>query len=497
MPRRPTNVVFILSDDQGCWALGAAGNPEIRTPHLDRLAREGMRFENFFCTSPVCSPARASLLTGRIPSQHGVHDWIRGGNSGAGRIEYLAGQRAYTDALAEAGYVCGLVGKWHLGASDVPQKGHSCWQVTPQGGGSYLDPKLVGPDGVVFTEKSYLTDLITDRAVDFIGRESDGRRPFCLGVNFTAPHSPHLDQHPREIVESYDACAFASCPQEPRHPWAEEFPIDMQFSRSLSSDPGRDWPAREYLKGYFAAVTAMDLGVGRILAALDERGLREDTLVVFSSDNGFSCGLHGVWGKGNATFPLNLYDTSVKVPAIFSQPGRIPVGRVSPALVSGYDFAPTLLDWLGRPGALPGELPGRSFLPVLEGRENAARDLVTVFDEYGPARMIRTAGWKYVHRYPYGPHELYDLGSDPEERRNLLSGGGSAAASSGASDCEETVRDLRARLEDWFAGHVDPRRDGVREPVAGRGQDCLAGLASRGRRASHAREGDGYGGAKA
>ena len=115
MSTKKPNIVFILSDDQGAWAMGCSGNEEIITPNLDRLAAEGMRFENFFCESPVCSPARASLLTGRIPSQHGVHDWIRDDNKKQEDIEYLAGQTAYTDILAQEGYVCGLSGKWHLG----------------------------------------------------------------------------------------------------------------------------------------------------------------------------------------------------------------------------------------------------------------------------------------------------------------------------------------------------------------------------------------------
>src|SRR5690554_497478 len=123
-PKRP-NIIFILTDDQGEWALGCSGNDEIITPHIDQLASEGMRFDHFFCTSPVCSPARASILTGRIPSQHGVQDFIKQGNGKADGIEYLQGQMAYTDILAQNGYVCGLSGKWHLGSSFIPQKSFS------------------------------------------------------------------------------------------------------------------------------------------------------------------------------------------------------------------------------------------------------------------------------------------------------------------------------------------------------------------------------------
>ena len=134
---RYPNIVLVLTDDQGPWAMGCAGNPESRTPNLDRLAATGVRFDNWFCTSPVCSPARASLLTGRIPSSHGVHDWLRGGNMTNGNdraIEYLAGISGYTDLLAEAGYVCGLSGKWHMGDSLRPQQGFSYWYAHQTGG---------------------------------------------------------------------------------------------------------------------------------------------------------------------------------------------------------------------------------------------------------------------------------------------------------------------------------------------------------------------------
>ena len=135
-PLRP-NILYIVSDDQGAWALGCAGNNEIRTPVLDRLAAAGVRFENFFCTSPVCSPARASILTGDIPSRHGVQDWIRAGSMGESRIDYLAGQRLLTDVFADSGYRCGLIGKWHLGASEAPRPNYVKWYAHQAGMGPY------------------------------------------------------------------------------------------------------------------------------------------------------------------------------------------------------------------------------------------------------------------------------------------------------------------------------------------------------------------------
>jgi len=468
------NIVFIMSDDQGYWALGCAGNSEIRTPNLDRLAASGIRFENFFCTSPVCSPSRASFLTGRIPSQHGVHDWIHGGNEKDG-IEYLAGQVGYTDILVANGYACGISGKWHLGDSLRPQKGFSYWFVYPTGGGAYRDARMVRHGEIVHVP-GYLTDVITDDALDFIDEQAGGSSPFYLSVHYTAPHSPWIDQHPQEIVDSYDGCPFESCPQESLHPGMAFY--DFQFSKHVASRQGEAIPVREYLKGYFAAVTAMDANVGRILNRLETLGLRESTLVFFVSDNGFNCGHHGIWGKGNATFPLNLYDTSIKVPAIISHPGRIPQGGTCGALLSGYDFMPTLLDYIGLENPDADRLPGRSFLPLLRGQQMAERDHVVVYDEYGPARMIRTREWKYIHRYPYGPHELYDLVHDPGERINLLVDDRSFGLKRG--DVREVVATLKARLEEWFAVYVDPRLDGTHEPVAGRGQINLAGTGGRG-----------------
>ncbi|CAG7626743.1 sulfatase-like hydrolase/transferase [Paenibacillus allorhizosphaerae] len=444
------NIVFILSDDQGSWAMGCAGNPEIRTPNLDRLAATGTRFDNFFCTSPVCSPARASLLTGRIPSQHGVHDWIKEGNMGEGAIPYLDGQTAYTELLAANGYVCGISGKWHLGDSLTPQKGFTHWFVHQSGGSPYYDAPMIR-DGKPVKEKGYVTEVITEDALAFIDRQT-GQAPFYLSVHYTAPHSPWIGQHPEDIVALYEDCPFDSCPQGPSHPWA------------IPNAPwGNKW--RENLKGYFAAVTAMDLQIGRLIDRLEAKGLREQTLLVFMGDNGFNCGHHGFWGKGNGTFPQNMYDTSVKVPAIFSHPGTIPQGKVCSSMLSGYDVMPTLLDYTGIPDTMPGGLPGGSFTPLLLGEPMVEREHVFIYDEYGPVRMVRSREWKYVHRYPYGPHELYDLLQDPGERTNLID----------VPEQQDRIARMKAELDRWFVRYADPERDGVREPVRGGGQLRLAG----------------------
>jgi arylsulfatase A-like enzyme len=452
------NIVFILSDDQGPWALGCAGNHEIRTPNLDRLAAEGMRFSSFFCTSPVCSPARASLLTGRIPSQHGIHDFLKGNSINDKQIEYLRGQLAYTDILAENGYVCGLSGKWHMGDSARVQKGFTHWYAHQGGGGPYYNAPMIR-DGQPVNEPEYLTDVITDDALDYLDRQEDGQ-PFYLSVHYTAPHGPWIGNHPQEIVDSYNDCPFETCPQEPVHPW------------TCRSAPKPD-KLRGSLQGYYAAITAMDMNIGRIVEKLEQKGMRHNTLICFLGDNGFNCGHHGFWGKGNSTFPQNMYDTSVKVPAIFSHLGRIPQGVVCDELVSGYDFMPTLLEYVDMRNPEADQLPGHSFLPLLQGETVENRDNVVVFDEYGPVRMIRNKEWKYVHRYPYGPHELYDLTLDPDERTNLVDQPGA----------QEVRIAMKAQLDQWFARYVDPVFDGSKEPVTGFGQIDFAGVAGQGREA--------------
>ncbi|MBK36589.1 MAG: sulfatase [Gemmatimonadetes bacterium] len=439
------NIIFILTDDQGPWATGCCGNHEIRTPNIDRLATTGMRFERFFCASPVCSPSRASFLAGTVPSRHGVHDWIREGNYGDDAATYLEGQTGYTSILADHGWTCGISGKWHLGNSVLPQQGFSHWFVHEKGGGPYNDAPMIR-DGELFNAPGYVTNVITDDAIDFIDTHASDEDPFYLSVHYTAPHSPWTG-HPQDIVDSYDDCPFETCPQEPIHPWAGGLTHSSHENR-------------EMLKGYFAAVTAMDLDVGRILDRLEATGIRDNTLVVFTSDNGFSCGHNGFWGKGNGTYPLNMYDNSVLVPFVASHPGRIPEGVTTNAMISAIDFMPTLLDYAGIP--LPGNLnlPGQSFRANLEGGKDGLRDAVVIYDEYGPTRMARTREWKYVHRYGEGPNELYDLENDPDERENRVDD---------VSLCGR-IDELRGLLEDWYTTVTTAEHDGRNLPVTGGGQ---------------------------
>lgn len=472
MKKRP-NILFILSDDQGAWAMHCAGTPELHTPNLDRLANEGMRFENFFCVSPVCSPARASILTGNIPSAHGVHDWLRSGNVDREKflvqgdqnpyghyvdedrpIQYLSGQRTYTDVLSQNGYRCALSGKWHLGDSIHPQHGFDMWYTIGKGGCFYYKPDIV-ENGDIHLDDRYVTTLITDKALEFMDELRQDTQPFYLSVHYTAPHSPWgAEHHPKEYIERYEHCKFESIPDVPDHP-------DITVGK-VAGTPLR----HENLRGYFAAITAMDHEIGRLLDHLEACGLREDTLVVFTADNGMNMGHHGIWGKGNGTFPLNMFDTSVKVPFILSYPGFTQSGSICRNMVSAYDIFPTLLDILGMEDPVTARLPGHSFAPLLRGEKREDDGAVVVFDEYGPVRMIRTTRYKYIHRYPYGYHEFYDLQNDPGEEHNLIDD----------PSVQSEILKMRRQMEKWFADYVNPDIDGTREGVTGFGQLCSPGI---------------------
>lgn len=481
--KQKTNVILILTDDQGYWALGCNGNKEIRTPNIDALAAGGTNLSNFFCTSPVCSPARASLLTGRIPSQHGVHDWIRKGAGevhGDAPVKYLEGITGYTELMAANGYICGISGKWHLGATGYPQKGYSHWFVTLGGSGTYRDAEVYQGTERIKTE-GYLTDVITEDALAFIDECCDEDKPFYLNLTYTAPHSPHVDQHKEEYVKYYqENCTFADVPQHPRSEWSIHHPHDIAYSLTFASKDREYLTIRDLLSGYYAAVQGIDDGVGRLVEKLEERGIRDNTMIIYTSDNGFNCGQHGIWGKGNSTMPLNLFDTSVKVPCIFNLPGKIREGCVNDSLLSAYDFMPTLLEFLDIDNPEVGNLPGRSFLPLLQTDSSQIyHESITVFDEYGPNRMIRTKTWKYIHRYPYGPNELYDLENDKDERYNLLNE--NRYFKYGPRFLEQKEAEMKAELDAWFLKYADPQIDGRSEPVSGRGQLCKVGPASEGK----------------
>ena len=467
--KQKPNIIFILMDDQGAWAMGCAGNTDIQTPSMDRLAREGVRFDQFHCASPVCSPARASIVTGQIPSCHGVQDWISGGNLDAWKypqmaelkdfdmndraIDYLAGHKTYMEVLAENGYVCALSGKWHLGDNAARKKGFSRWYTIGRGGCRYYSPDICD-EGEMSVSDRYVTDLITERALDDIRELADGEAPGYPSVHYTAPHIPgNPEEHPREFLEIYKDCSFESTPDLPLNP------------RQINTCPVGDTKEkrRENLTGYFAAVSAADAGVGRILKLLEDKGLAENTVVIFTADNGMNMGHHGIWGKGNGTFPPNMFESAVKVPFIVRMPECGHKGEVCHTPVSQYDIYPTILELAGCQ-AVPGPMqPGTSLLPLIQNPLGQKDRDIVVYDEYGRTRMIKKNGYKFIRHYEADFNELYDLKSDPDESVNLWDNGG----------YKELAAEMECDMEEWFEKYSVPECDGRKHAVTGRGQKDL------------------------
>jgi len=399
--QRP-NIVIFMTDDHGSWALGSYGCSEMQTPNVDRLAAGGARFTRSFAATPVCSPSRMTYLTGRLPSTHGVQDWLRPVDSfGPRSRRWLEGHPTWSETLARNGYTLGMCGKWHMGEDDKAQAGFSYWATVPGGGGTYRNPEFV-KNGARVSTQGYKTDMVGDAAIEFLDRSRGG--PFVLLVPFYAPHTP-FDYQPEQYRAPYESAAFSCFPNTPRHAWS---------NAGLRNHHGN----RNSMQAYSALITGMDHNVGRILKRLEEHGTRDKTAVVFTADQGWNAGHHGVWGKGNGTWPFNMYEESIRVPLIWNHPARIRAGQTVTSMVSSYDFFPTLLDYLGVETPADPKRPGRSYAPALRGEKLKGRD--RLYFEYSFVRGVRTDRWKLVERTPDWPSELYDLEKDPGETKDLF-----------------------------------------------------------------------------
>jgi arylsulfatase A-like enzyme len=439
------NILVIMTDDHGQWASGCYGTREIHTPSMDYLASTGVRMANSFTATPVCSPARASFFTGLYPSQHGVHDWLfyhvnvknDEQREALKNQPSIAGETTLAQMLAGAGYTCGLSGKWHCGGDDDPQPGFDTWYSLrtnpPARDGQYSN------NGEFVEHQGYHTDIITENAVSFLKGRDEGK-PFFLFVGYIGTHSPWRD-HPERLVEQYRECAFDDLPDDITYPFGRLAGESTQNSR---------FNRREALAQYYASVTHIDEGIGRLLNELDAQGLREDTLVVYTADHGLNCSQHGLWGKGNGTRPLNMLEESIRIPMIFNQPGQVFAGQVRPEFVDHCDLFETLLDTAGVAPERQKNYPGRSFKPVL----TQARALPGWRDkqvcEYGHVRMVRTERYKLIRRYSDEPDHLFDLVNDPREVHDIF-------------DAQPAiVSELTARLDNFFDRYEDPAKSGLR-----------------------------------
>jgi len=431
-PKRP-NILVVHTDDQARWAMGGYGNDDIHTPNMDLVAAQGALLTRAFVSTPVCSPARATLMTGLDSIQHHVEDWLHPEKEPDLGIE--PGFVLFPELLREAGYATGYVGKWHLGLQPRHhplRRGFDYFMGFLEGGTKPLDPTLE-IDGETAQRKGWLVDMLTDAAIAYIGEHRKG--PFFCMVSYRNPHAPWTPVQPEDAAH-YEG-------------------KDLTLFRGSDVNPKK---VERMLREYYACCSAVDRNLGRLLTKLDELAIADDTLVLFTGDNGYMIGQHGLHSKGNAhsikpprTCRPNMFDPSVLVPLAIRWPGVVEPGTRINEMVGQIDFFPTLCDIARVPAGARPKVEGISFLPLLEGREVPWRDaFFGSFDQhhYDPSanlRMIRTDAWKLVRNYKTGPDELYHLATDPDELKNL-------ADDPGAQAIKES---LRKRLVAWQRGLGD------------------------------------------
>lgn len=443
-PEKP-NLLFILTDDQASWGVGAYGHPDVVTPNLDQLARAGVLVRNAFVATPVCSPSRATLLTGRYGTQLGITDFLSGPEENAG-FGLPPEATTWPEVLQRHGYRTGLIGKWHLGIQPQfhPTKhGFDHFFGFVGGFNTPMDPKIE-EDGTVKQFKGPVSDILTDNALRFV--EESRNRAFALALHF---REPHLRYGPMPEV---DNAALRGRP--------------LTVPQREGLDPRE---VEDLTRGYYTAIHAVDRNVGRLLAKLDELRLAEKTVVVFTSDHGYMIGHHGLHTKGNAWWLVkgmppntkrpNMFDESIRIPFLVRWPGVIPAGTETKQPFSTIDLFATLLGLVGVPIPPDVKQHGEDYSPLLRGRTIPWRDaMFAQYDLHSGAlaymRMIRTERWKLVRHYlSFELDELYDLANDPQEERNLYR---ARAGITTTPEGDAARAELQERLYAWQRAIDDP-----------------------------------------
>jgi arylsulfatase A-like enzyme len=493
---QPPNVVLIVTDNQSETLLGAYGNTDVRTPNIDALAEEGMLFSRAYATSGVCSPTRATLMTGLLPSQHGVHNGLP---SKFDVEDWAAVEefRSLPQTLANAGYNTALVGKYHMGAPQKPQMGFQYWVTFPSGHTtSFRNVDIIDNGETYVLEDEHLTDFWTRKAEQFIADQSS-EKPFFLYLAYNGPYNlpPLVTRPPENRHAEYYEKHVPEFPQEPVHPFLRRAAIedssvedvlkeqaeykewgvkDAESTGQLgaSAELSYGWQTIHALNNKTAMInlasemTMIDDGVGRILETLRERGLQENTIVVFTSDQSSAYGQHGLWGNSSWAKPHPVYKEHMQIPLIVRQPKLVSDSTVSDRVISQYDIFPTLLELVGMGDKDIARSPGRSFAPMLHGQEQPWVD--TAFFEYITARAIVKDEWKFVKRMFGEPSELYHLSVDPNEDRNLF----------GGAAYKQIAAELSDELDEFFLTHADERFDPWR---GGTGKAILMYMGKNGR----------------
>jgi arylsulfatase A-like enzyme len=483
------NIIFIMTDDHAAHAISAYGSRVNRTPNIDRLAREGMLLRNVFATNSICTPSRAAILTGQYSHLNGVPVFNR----------FDSSRVTVARLLQQGGYHTGMIGKWHLGSDPA---GFDRWEILP-GQGAYHNPVLYTATDERTYAGQYVTDVVTDLAIDFLKTRPE-KKPFFLMLHHKAPHrpwepdEPHRAQfaqrwipEPETLWDPYSTRTDAlrenqqriaadltrrdlklAPPEElqgaERSAWLAVKPETVAVNRdgkqvTLSGDALVRWKYQRYMQDYLATVQSVDDNIGRLLAFMDGNGLAKNTIVIYTSDQGFFLGDHGMFDK------RFMYEESLRMPFLVRWPAAIKASTTSDAMALNVDFAPTFLDAAGLP--VPAEMQGRSLLPVLRGRTPADWRTSMYYRYYhDPGHHntrahygVRTQTHKLIHYWKKDQWELFDLVHDPHEMHNLYGQRGHEAVT--ASLKSELLR-LKASLrdDDQFANEQPP--DGVDGSVA-------------------------------
>lgn len=481
------NILFIMTDDHAAHAMGVYGSRINQTPNLDRIAQEGMRFDNCFVTNSICTPSRAAILTGKYSHMNGVPVFNRFDGSQPHVAKYLQA----------AGYHTGIIGKWHLGSDPT---GFDVWKILP-GQGVYVDPVFLEPAGRRQI-RGYCTDVITDLALDFLkNRPKD--KPFFLKYHHKAPHrewtpdAKHREMfagkvipEPATIRDDYAGRSDAlrqnrqrvfddltrrdlklTPPAQLRGPernqWLNAKPTEVEIGegaerRVLKGEELDRWKYQRYMQDYLACVQSVDDNVGRVLDFLDRSGLRDNTIVIYTSDQGFFLGDHGMYDK------RFMYEPSLRMPLLVRWPGVTQAASVQKAIAINVDFAPTFMEAAGLP--VPPDMQGRSLVALLKGDAPADWRTSMYYRYYhDPGHHntaahygVRTQTHKLIHYWKIDQWEMYDLVRDPDEMHNLYGDPSQAAT---VAHLKEELKRLKKELkdDDRFSNELPP--DGVDAPA--------------------------------
>jgi arylsulfatase A-like enzyme len=488
------NILYIMSDDHAAHAISAYGSRINQTPNIDRLAREGMTLRNVFATNSICTPSRATILTGQYSHLNGVPVFNR----------FDSGRMTVARLLQQGGYHTGMIGKWHLGSDPV---GFDTWEILP-GQGVYFDPVLYTATSQKTYSGRYVTDVVTDLAIDFL-RNRPRTKPFFLMLHHKAPHRPwepddaHRAQfadrwipEPETFWDSYATRTDAihenlqrvgadltrrdlklQPPPELSGPalasWLATKPDTVTTTRqgksvTLTGEALARWKYQRYMQDYLATIQSVDDNIGRLLTFLDREGLTKNTVVIYTSDQGFFLGDHGLFDK------RFMYEEALRMPFLVRWPGVIKAGTQSEAMALNVDFAPTFLDAAGL--SVPADMQGRSLIPLMRGRAPADWRTSMYYRYYhdpGDHNTrahygVRTATHKLIYFWTKDQWELYDLVRDPLELHNLYGQPGqeqmTATLKAELARLKQSVRD-----DDQFAREQPPNGvDGVVEKLRGK-----------------------------